>query len=51
MAVRSFVAPMMMAVLWKHSFLPLEEAPLDFERYFAVALDMTLDGLCAKEAA
>ena len=51
MAVRSFVAPMMMAVLWKHSFLPLEEAPLDFERYSAVALDMMLDGLCAKEAA
>jgi hypothetical protein len=38
-------------VLWKHSFLPLEEAPLDFERYSAVVLDMMLDGLCAKEAA
>jgi AcrR family transcriptional regulator len=51
LAVRVFVAPMLMAVLWKHSFLPLEAKPLDFERYFAVALDMTLDGLCAKEAA
>jgi len=51
LAVRIFVAPMMMAVLWKHSFMPLEATPLDFERYFAVALDMTLDGLCAKEAA
>jgi len=51
LAVRIFVAPMMMGVLWKHSFMPLEETPLDFERYFAVALDMMLDGLCAKEAA
>ena len=51
LAVRIFVAPMMMAVLWKHSFMPLEATPLDFERYFAVALDMMLDGLCAKEAA
>ena len=51
LAVRIFVAPMMMAVLWKHSFMPLEATPLDFERYFDVALDMMLDGLCAKEAA
>ena len=47
LAVRIFVAPLMMAVFWKHSFMPLEEKPLDFERYFAVALDMMLDGLCA----
>lgn len=48
LAVRIFVAPMMMAVFWKHSFMPLEEKPLDFERYFAVALEMSLEGLSAK---
>ncbi len=47
LAVRIFVAPMMMAVFWKHSFMPLEETPLDFDRYFAVALDMSLAGIAA----
>lgn len=51
LAVRIFIAPMMMAVFWKHSFMPLEKMPLDMERYFAVALDMSLEGLRAKEAA
>jgi len=51
LAVRIFIAPMMMAVFWKHSFMPLEETPLDMERYYAVALDMSLEGLCAREAA
>jgi len=46
LAVRIFVAPLMMAVFWKHSFMPLEETPLDFEHYFAVALDISLAGLC-----
>ncbi len=48
LAVRIFIAPMMMAVFWKHSFMPLEETPMDFDRYFAVALEMSLAGLCAK---
>ncbi|MDD5389740.1 MAG: TetR/AcrR family transcriptional regulator [Gallionellaceae bacterium] len=48
LAVRIFVAPMMMAVFWKHSFMPLEETPLDMERYFAVALDMSLAGIAAQ---
>jgi hypothetical protein len=26
--------------------MPLEETPLDFEHYFAVALDISLAGLC-----
>jgi AcrR family transcriptional regulator len=47
LAVRIFVAPMMMAVFWKHSFMPLEATPLDMERYFAVALDMALAGIAA----
>lgn len=47
LAVRIFIAPMMMAVFWKHSFMPLEATPLDMERYFAVALDMTLAGIAA----
>jgi AcrR family transcriptional regulator len=47
LAVRVFVAPMMMAVFWKHSFMPLEARPLDFDLYFQVAVDMALAGLCA----
>lgn len=47
LAVRIFVAPMMMAVFWKHSFMPLEAQPLDFDAYFKVAVDMALAGLCA----
>ena len=47
LVVRGIVAPMMLAVFWKHSFMPLEETPLDVERYLAVALDMSLAGLCA----
>lgn len=46
LAVRIFVAPMMMAVFWKHSFMPLEAQPLDFDAYFKVAVDMALAGLC-----
>lgn len=48
LAVRIFVAPMMMAVFWKHSFMPLEETPLDMDRYFSVALDMSLAGIAAQ---
>lgn len=48
LAVRIFIAPMMMAVFWKHSFMPLETTPLDMERYFALALDMMLAGIAAQ---
>jgi AcrR family transcriptional regulator len=51
LAVRIFIAPLMMAVFWKHSFMPLEAEPLDFDRYFDVALDLMLDGLSVKVAA
>ncbi len=50
LAVRIFIAPMMMAVFWKHSFMPLEEVPTDMDRYFTVALDMALAGIAARPA-
>lgn len=50
LAVRIFIAPMMMAVFWKHSFMPLEEVPTNMDRYFTVALDMALAGIAARPA-
>lgn len=50
LAVRIFIAPMMMAVFWKHSFMPLEETPLDMARYFDVALEMSLASIAAPAA-
>lgn len=50
LAVRIFIAPMMIAVFWKHSFMPLEAIPMDMDRYFTVALDMSLAGIAAQPA-
>lgn len=44
-AWRVVVAPLVLGVLWKHSFQRYEDAPTDFERYARAHLDLLLNGL------
>jgi AcrR family transcriptional regulator len=44
-AWRVVVAPLILAVLWKHSFQRYEDAPPDFDRYARAHLDLLFNGL------
>ncbi|MBL8439342.1 MAG: TetR/AcrR family transcriptional regulator [Zoogloeaceae bacterium] len=47
---RIAVAPLLLAIIWKHSFQACEPQPLDFDRYLAAHLDLLLGGLTAPSA-
>jgi AcrR family transcriptional regulator len=42
---RLVMAPLVLGVIWKHSFRPFESAPLDFDRYVQTHLDVLFNGL------
>lgn len=44
-AWRIVIAPLMLAIIWKHSFESFEPAPLDFGRHLEAHLDLLLNGL------
>jgi len=46
-AWRIIVAPLLMSIIWKHSFQAFEAEPLDFKRHLAAQLDLLFDGLSA----
>jgi len=49
-AWRVVIAPLMLGILWKHTFLACEPGGFDFERHLRSHLDLLLDGLAAREA-
>jgi len=49
-AWRMIVAPLVLGVLWKHTFQPFEPDGLDFDRHLECQLDMLAHGLVAREA-
>ena len=46
-AWRIVIAPLLLAIIWKHSFQSFEPEPLDFRRHLEVQLDLLLHGLAA----
>lgn len=46
-AWRIIVAPLLMSIIWKHSFQAFEAEPLDFKRHLNAQLDLLFDGLSA----
>ncbi len=44
-AWRIIVAPLLLSIIWKHSFQAFEAEPLDFKRHLAAQLDLLFDGL------
>jgi len=50
-AWRVVLAPLLIAILWKHSFQSFERAPLDLRRHLAVQVDLLLNGLAAPAGA
>ena len=46
-AWRIIVAPLLLSIIWKHSFQAFEPEPLDFKRHLAAQLDLLFDGLSA----
>ena len=44
-AWRVVVAPLVLGILWKHSFLAFEQEGLDFERHLQSHLDLLFNGL------
>lgn len=50
-AWRMIAAPLVLGVLWKHTFQPFEADPLDFERYVNCQLDLLAHGLLAGDEA
>ena len=42
---RIIVAPMLLSIIWKHSFQVFEPEPLDFRRHLEAQLDLLFDGL------
>ena len=49
-AWRMIVAPLVLGVLWKHTFQPFEPDELDFDRYLECQLDLLTHGLIARDA-
>jgi AcrR family transcriptional regulator len=49
-AWRIVIAPLLLAIIWKHSFESFEPAPLDFRRHLEAHLDLLFDGLAAQRA-
>lgn len=46
---RMIAAPLVLGVLWKHTFQPFEPGGLDFDRYVECQLDLLTHGLLAQE--
>lgn len=46
-AWRIIVAPLLLSIIWKHSFQTFEAEPLDFRRHLNAQLDLLFDGLSA----
>jgi AcrR family transcriptional regulator len=46
-AFRVVVAPLLLAIIWKHSLQACEAEPLDFKRLLATHLDLLFGGLAA----
>jgi AcrR family transcriptional regulator len=46
-AWRIVVAPLLLAIIWKHSFQAFETEPLDFGRHLDAQLDLLFNGLAA----
>ncbi|QID16585.1 TetR/AcrR family transcriptional regulator [Nitrogeniibacter mangrovi] len=46
-AWRIVVAPLLMSILWRHSFAAFEAEPLDLRHHLEVHLDLLFDGLAA----
>lgn len=44
-AWRVVIAPLMLAIIWKHSFQAFDEVPLDLDRHLSAHLDLLFDGL------
>jgi AcrR family transcriptional regulator len=49
-AWRIVIAPLLLAIIWKHSFQAFEPEPMDFERHLKTHLDLLFNGLTASEA-
>lgn len=47
-AWRVVIAPVVMGILWKHSFATFEHSGFEFERHLRSHLDLLLDGLAAR---
>ena len=50
-AWRIVIAPLLFAIIWKHSFQPFEPGPLDLRRHLEAQLDLLLHGLAAPQKA
>lgn len=46
-AWRIVIAPLLIAIIWKHSFQAFEPGPLDLRRHLDAQLDLLLNGLAA----
>ncbi len=44
-AWRIAIAPVLLSIIWKHSFQALDPEPLDFDRHLASHLDLLFNGL------
>jgi AcrR family transcriptional regulator len=44
-AWRVVIAPLLLAIIWKHSFQAFEPEPMDFERHLETHLDLLFNGL------
>lgn len=49
-AWRMVLAPLLLGILWKHSFLSLEGEGFDFDRYLQSYLDLLFNGLARETA-
>lgn len=47
-AWRVIVAPLLLSIIWKHSFQAFEPEPLDFRRHLDAQLDLLFDGLAVR---
>jgi AcrR family transcriptional regulator len=50
-AVRMILAPVLMAAIWKHSFLACEKEGFPVERYLETSIEIYLRGIAAEPAA
>ena len=50
-AWRIVIAPLLLAIIWKHSFQSFEPGPLDLRRHLEAQLDILLNGLAAPRKA
>jgi AcrR family transcriptional regulator len=50
-AWRVVIAPLLIAIIWKHSFQAFEREPLDLGRHLEVQVDLLMNGLAAHRKA